>query len=197
MLNKLIYKLSKVYVYDYVEKSRNLKIECKETRYGYFDSIIAVESFIRKHNHDDNCFFITRTYIFNPTHGGQTESYLTERTYDSKCNILCDCPTHHFVVNFNEMFGNEHTRFTGRNNPIFKKGDTAWFYDEIDEILYKCKIGEIPFNEEQAKNYDCLEWYDDSYLVYPMPHKENIDNHQHIVSCMMFTDDFVKEIKTK
>ena len=191
MLNKLIYELTKVYVYDYAEKSRKFKIDCSSRPSGFFDSVISVEEFIRKHNHDNNCFFICRSYVFNPKHSGQTEDFLTQRTYDNTGNILCDCPTYHFVVNYNEMFGDKYGKFVGRDKCILNKGDRGWYYDEISEQLCKCEIGEIPFDTKKASEYDCLDWYDDSYLVYPMPKPQNLDNHQHIISCFIFTDEFI------
>lgn len=190
MLNKLIYELTKVRVYDYVDEN---EIRCRSIRFGYFDTVIAAEDFIRKHNHDENCFFIMRTFVFNPSHYGQTSDYLTERTYDAHAEMLCDCKTHHFVVNFNELYGRQATVFTGRDDCVLHKRDVAWFYDGHDDVLRRCEICETPFDTEQAKNYDCLEYRDDSYIVYPLPIPDE-DNHQHIISCYVFTVEQVKKM---
>lgn len=193
MFSKLIYELIKVYVYDYIDDSEHTRIDCHSCSSGFFDSILSVESFIKKHNPDKNCFFIARSHVFNPTHRGQTEDYLTERTYDCHGNTICDCSTHHFVVNFKEMFSEKPTRFTGRDNLVCEKNEIAWFYDEHDDILQKCEISEVPFNKKRAKKFECLDYYDDSYLVYPLP-KPETDNHQHITSCFIFNDEQIKNM---
>ena len=190
MIGKLIYELTKVLVYDYVDENT---IECHSIKSGFFESQIDAEGYIRKHNHDKNCFFIARTYVFNPTHSGQTEDFVTQRTYDSNGEVICVCSTHHFVINYHEMFGGEATLFKGRDDIKLRKNSVAWFYDEYDEVLCKCKIGEVPLSTKKAAKFDCLEWYDDSFLVYPLPLTDK-DNHQHIISCFMFSCTFVNNL---
>lgn len=191
MFNKLIYELIKVYVYDYTDSSETC-IECNERSSGFFDNLLNAEDYIRKHNHDTNCFFIMRSYILNPTHNGQTEDFLTQRTYDAFSNILCNCPTHHFIVNYNEINAEDDTKFNGRNDCLLNKDDVGWFYDEYEHALIKAIISEPPISVKNAKKFKCLEWYDDSYIVYPV---NDISNHQHIISCLLFTDEYVKKIK--
>lgn len=193
MYSKLIYKLTKILVYDYVEGSDKNQINCYSIGYGFFDNPLNVIYFIHKHNKDKNCFFICRSYVFNPIHSAQCEDYVFETTYDYKGDVMCDCPTNHFVVNYHELVDNEAIKFKGRTHPIAKKDDIAWYYDCCEEILQKCKIGEPPFNKTKAKKYEQLDWYDDSYLVYPLPIQE-YDNHQHIISCYMFSDKMIKNM---
>ena len=190
MISNVIYELKKVFVYDYVDDNT---IECHCIKSGYFSSHLEAEAFIRKHNHDKNCFFFARTYVFNPTHAGQTEDFITERTYDCNGNVICICPTHHLVVNYNELFSDEAARFKGRDDVKFRKNGIAWFYNEYEDKLCKCRIGEVPFTTNKAAKFDCLDWYDDSFLVYSLP-ETDIDNHQHIITCYMFGCKQVKDM---
>lgn len=184
-----IYQLTKVIIYS-EDKTEN-KIYCSSVPFGYFENTILAEEFIRKHNKAKNCFFILKSYIFNPLHNSQCIDFITERTYNYKGDLLCDCPTHHFIINKKNLFGQTDVIFKGRNNNKFKKEDIAWFYNSYEKTLEKCQIKEIPWTPDQVKKHKeiSLEWYDDSYLVYPV---EDNKNHQHIISCYMFTDDFIE-----
>ena len=192
MLNRLIYKLNKIIIYDYDDTNPNI-IQCRSLMSGYFDSTVDISQYIKRHNNDTKCFFIARSYVFNPIHSGQTNDCVTERTYDCYGNNLCICPTHHFIVNYNEINGAKVTRFMGRNNCVCNNDDIGWYYDKNDETLRKCKIINTPYDTKTAKKYKTLEWYDDSYLVYPLPLKKKND-HQHIISCYMFNEKFIEKI---
>ena len=58
MFNKLVYRLTKILVHDYVDNTHKNVIKCSKVPFGYFDNKFIAEEFIRKHNHDTNCFFI-------------------------------------------------------------------------------------------------------------------------------------------
>lgn len=190
MISQSICKLIKVFVLEHIS---DYEINCNEQDSGYFDGQICAIQYIKRHNKDKNCFFILRNYVFNPTHIGQTTDYINESTYDSDGELLCNCPTFHFVVNYKELRASEQTYFKGRNNPILMRNDIGWFYDTYQEKLCKCIVDIPPINIKDAKKYKSLDYFDDSYLVYPLPKTDN-DNHQHIISCYMFTDEYVQNI---
>ena len=193
MINKMIYELTQIEVYDYVEGSYKTQIQCHSMLAGYFMSQLNAEDFIKKHNDENNCFFILRTYVLNPKHLGQTREFIFEITYDHNGEILCKCDTHHFVVNYHELDTNESTKFKGRSKPILKAGDIGWYYDDYNNILQKCIVSKPPINKRDAKKYEWLDWYDDSYLIYPLIINYG-DNHQHIISCYMFTKNMIKKL---
>ena len=56
MFNKLVYRLTKILVHDYVDETHKNVIECSKVPFGYFDYKFIAEEFIRKHNHNTNCF---------------------------------------------------------------------------------------------------------------------------------------------
>ena len=194
MISEAIYQLTKVIISP--EHVFENKIYCTSWESGYFENTILAEEFIRRHNDTKNCFFILKSYIFNPVHNSQCGDFITERVYDHKGDILCDCPTHHFIINKKNLLGQTDVVFKGRDDNRFKKGDIAWFYNSYEEALEKCVIGEIPWTTEKVKEHKdtLLEWYDDSYLIYPVTDNKN---HQHIISCYMFTDDFIKSHVSK
>ena len=189
--------MTKIIVDDFYNNSHN-KIYCWEEPSGYFESEIEAISFIKKHNKENNSFFLLRAWIFNPSHRGQCNDYLYEECYNADGDLICKNPTYHFIVNFNELNGDKYIYFTGRDDVRLNKNDLAWFYDIRAHKLCKCKIGEIPWNTKKCKEFDQnLDWYDDSYLIYPLPIPEdNSDNHQHILSCYMFTDEYIQKLLT-
>lgn len=193
MLSKLIYQLNKV---ELVEHEDENTIGCHCSPSGFFDSRTGITDFVKKHTKQSNCFYVVKAWIFNPTHAAQTHDNLFEYTMDSEGQIICENPTFHFVVNFNELNGNEKTIFQGRNDDRLNKGDSAWFYDELECTLNRCEVCEIPFDRERAQQCEFLDWRDDSYLVYPCPVPEE-DNHQHIPSCYMFTEKDVDSMAPK
>ena len=191
MLNKLIYRLTKILVHDYVDNTHKNVIKCSKVPFGYFDNKFSAEEFIRKHNHDTNCFFILKSYVLNPIHSGQSEDNLNEATYDNTGNLICECKTHHFIVNYKELHGEEMTIFRGRNTDMYCKNSTVWMYDIYDNVLVKCIVGERPYNIDEAANNNSLEWYDDSYLLYSMNDKTN---HMHSLSCYVLSNEYVMNI---
>lgn len=190
MNSTIIYELRKVTVYDFADENR---IDCNEYHFGFFEGIMTAESFIRKHNHEHNCFFIMRSWVFNPMHNGQATEYLWERTYDINGKTICDCPTHHFILNFKQLFGERATMFSGRTRPKIKRKDIAWYYDRHNKVLQRCIVDEVPCNKTQAKKKS-LEWYDDSYIVYPLPLSNDLDDHKHVLSCYMITNDKIEKM---
>ena len=92
------------------------------------------------------------------------------------------------------MNSQEAARFTGRDMYRLKKNSNAWFYDMHEQKLCRCKIGGLPFTTNQAKKFGWLDWYDDSYIVYPYPENKE-DNHQHILSCELLTNTHVKNME--
>lgn len=194
MLNKLIYRLTKILVHDYVDNTHKNVIECSKVPFGYFDSIMSVEKFMKKHNHDTNCFFILKSYILNPIHGGQAEDNLNEATYDNAGNLICECKTHHFIVNYKELHAEETTIFRGRNTDMFPKNSIVWMYDVYDNVLVKCTVGERPYNIDEAAKNNSLEWYDDSYLLYPTNDEKN---HTHSLSCYVLSNEYVTKMFIK
>lgn len=188
MLNKLIYRLTKILVHDYADDSHKNVIECSRMPFGYFDNKLSVEKFMRKHNHDTNCFFILQSYVLNPTHGGQGEDYINEASYDSAGNMICECKTHHFIVNYKELNAEEMTIFRGRSTDMYRKNSIVWMYDAYDNALIKCIVGERPYNIDEAAKNNSLEWYDDSYLLYPMNDERN---HTHALSCYVLSNEYV------
>ena len=188
MLNKLIYRLTKILVHDYVDGTCKNVIECSKVPFGYFDSKMSVEKFMRKHNHDTNCFFILKSYILNPVHSGQAEDNLNEASYDNEGNLICECKTHHFIVQYNELHGEKPTIFRGRSTDMYPKNSTVWMYDVYDNVLIKCTVGERPYNIDEAAKNNSLEWYDDSYLLYPV---NDETNHTHSLSCYVLSNEYV------
>lgn len=185
--------MNRITLQKYADDSLN-EILCVEESFGYFASSIEAVAFIKKHNHLPNTFFTVKSYVFNPTHGGQCIDYLFEMCYDSMGELICKNPTYHFTVNFKELHGDEFTYFKGRDDDRLHKGDFAWFYDSYEKKLCKCKIGEVPFTSGQYKKYkkyQKLDWREDSYLVYPL---DDQNNHQHILSCYIFTEDFINNL---
>lgn len=193
MLSKLIYQLDRIEIGEHENEN---KIICHCSPSGFFDSKTGIVDFIKKHTKQANYFYVVKAWVFNPTHVGQTEDNLFEYTLNSEGEVICENPTHHFVVTLNELNGNEKTIFTGRNDDRLNKGDIAWFYDEYDCSLNRCKVGELPFDKDRAQQCDILEWRDDSYLVYPYPIPPE-DNHQHIISCYMFTERDIDNMAPK
>lgn len=191
MLNKLIYRLTKIIANEYADDSDKNIIECSRTPFGFFDSRIHAQRFIVKHNHDNNCFFILKTYILNPVHGGQSEDNLTEISYDAKGNVICECQTHHFIVNYNELNSEKPTIFRGRNDHVFEKKEEVWMYDRYDNVLIKCIVGERPYRKNELSSDVHLDWYDDSYLLYPINNK---NNHIHALSCYVFSDEDIHKM---
>lgn len=194
MFNKLIYRLTKILVHDYVDDSHKNIIECSKVPFGYFDSKMSVEKFIRKHNHDTNCFFILKSYILNPIHSGQAEDNLNEVSYDNAGNLICECKTHHFIVNYNELHADEMTIFGGRNTDMYQKNSIVWMYDAYDNVLIKCTVGEHPYNVDEAAKNNSLAWYDDSYLLYPINDKKN---YTHSLSCYVLSNEYVMKMIIK
>ena len=191
MFNKLIYRLTKILVHDYVDNTRKNVIECSKVPFGYFDSKMSVEKFMKKHNHDTNCFFILKSYILNPVHSGQAEDNLNEASYDNAGNLICECKTHHFIVQYNELHGDEMTIFRGRSTDMYPKNSTVWMYDAYDDVLIKCIVGEHPYRKNELSSDVHLDWYDDSYLLYPINNK---NNHTHALSCYVFSDDYIHKM---
>ena len=139
MLSKIIYELTKVLIYELDENDNNV-ISCHSMNSGYFESTVNIVEFIKKHNHDLRCFCIARSYVFNPVHAGQANDYINERTYDNEGNLLCDCPTHRFIVNYNEMNAANATNFIGRKNYICNKDvDVDEVVDALKDINLKRK----------------------------------------------------------
>ena len=191
MFNKLVYRLTKILVHDYADETHKNVIECSKVPFGYFDYKFIAEEFIRKHNHDTNCFFILKSYVLNPIHGGQSEDNLTEATYDNIGNLICECKTHHFIVNYKELHGEEMTIFRGRSTDMYCKNSTVWMYDIYDNVLVKCIVEKRPYNIDEAINNNSLKWYDDSYLLYPVNDKTN---HMHSLSCYVLSNEYVMNI---
>ena len=192
VVSDAIYELIRV---ELVEQINDNTIDCSQLPSGFFDSDILLRDFIRKHEHKKNVFFIVKVWILNPTHYGQTHENVYEYTVDSDGELICKNPTHHFVVNKNELNSQEATQFIGRDEYRLRKNSNAWFYDERTKILNKCQISDLPYTQNQAKKYEHLDWYDDSYIVFPLPlPKDKLDNHQHILSCMLFTQSFIKSL---
>lgn len=196
MFNRLIYKLTHVII-DNIEYVDNLPfVSTFEENYGYFESEISAESFIVKHKEEMchyNGFYILEAWIKEPTHLDQCATALFERTYDKDGNLICTELTYRFIPNQHDVLAEEFIKFKGRDNIPFKKGDTAMFYDWYNNKISPCKVGEVPFNTEAAKQFENLEYMDDSYLVYPIPIPDQ-DNHEHIQSCFMFTENQFKKM---
>ena len=191
VVSDAIYELIRV---ELVERIDDNTSDCLQLPSGFFNSDISLREFIRKHEHKKNVFFIARVWVFNPTHYGQTHDNIYE--YSLTCNgeLICKNPTHHFVVNKNELNSQEATQFIGRDEYRLRKNSNAWFYDMHEQKLCRCKIGGLPFTTNQAKKFGWLDWYDDSYIVYPYPENKE-DNHQHILSCELLTNTHVKNME--
>lgn len=196
MFNRLIYKLTHVIV-DNIEYVDGYPfVSTFEENYGYFETERTAEAFIVKHKEDldkYNGFYILEAWVKDPTHLDQCPTALFERTYDKDGELICAEATYRFIPNQHDVLAEDLVRFNGRDKVPFKKGDIAMFYDWYNNKILPCKIGEIPFNTEQAKQYESLEYIDDSYLVYPIPIPEQ-DNHEHIQSCFMFTEERFKKM---
>lgn len=191
VISDAIYELIRVELVECIDENI---IDCLQLPSGFFNSGVSLREFIRKHEHKQNVFFIARVWVLNPTHYSQTHDNVYEYTLSYDGELICKNSTHHFVVNKNEMNSQEATQFIGRDMYRLKKNSNAWFYDMQEHQLHRCKIGNQPFTVNQAKKYDWLDWYDDSYIVYPYPLVKE-DNHQHILSCMLLTCKYVNEMK--
>lgn len=190
-MSNLIYELEKIYVSNHSEITEN-KIDTYSEPSGYFDSVFLAETYMKKHNKDDtHHFFIMRSWVINPTYYDQVYDYITERTYDYEGNLICDCNTHHIATNLKILNEIDNIKFKGRDDCPYKKDDIVWCYKT--GYLIRCKIGELPFDTEKSKNYDCLDYTDDSYLVYPL---NEMCSHDHILSCYVFSTKFVNSLIT-
>lgn len=187
----ILYKIIKV---NLIENIDDNTIDCLSTLFGYFPYEFETINFIKKHNKDKNAFFIVKTYVFNPTHKGQANDNITESLYDYEGNLICKNKTHHFIIHHNDFKGDEDIKFTGRDDNRIKKDSDAWYYDEYEDKLFKCLVSEIPYSTEKCKQFGNLDYFDDSYLVYPYPLQKDKDNHQHILSSFMLTTDFVEQL---
>ena len=85
------------------------------------------------------------------------------------------------------------TIFRGRSTDMYCKNSTVWMYDIYDNVLIKCIVEKIPYNIDEAINNNSLEWYDDSYLLYPVNNKTN---HTHSLSCYVLSNKYVMKILT-
>ena len=105
--------------------------------------------------------------------------------------MICECKTHHFIVQYNELHGDEMTIFRGRSTDMYPKNSTVWMYDAYDVVLIKCIVGEHPYRKNELSSDVHLDWYDDSYLLYPINNK---NNHTHALSCYVFSDDYIHKM---
>ena len=196
MFTRLIYKLTHVIIDEVkIINDYNVAFTFEENN-GYFDYERDAESFIIKHKNDlnnYNGFYIIEAWVKEPTHVEQCFTPLFIKTLDKDGEIICYDLTYRFIPNQHDALAENDIKFCGRDNVPFKKNDIGWFYDWTNNRISPCKISELPFNTEQAKQYENLEYMDDSYLVYPLPIPE-YDNHEHIQSCFMFTDDMFKKM---
>ena len=196
MFTRLIYKLTHVIIDEVkIINDYNVAFTFEENN-GYFDYERDAESFIVKHKNDlnnYNGFYIIEAWVKEPTHVEQCFTPLFIKTLDKDGEIICYDLTYRFIPNQHDALAENDVKFCGRDNVPFKKNDIGWFYDWTNNCISPCKISELPFNTEQAKQYENLEYMDDSYLVYPLPIPE-YDNHEHIQSCFMFTDDMFKKM---
>ena len=85
------------------------------------------------------------------------------------------------------------TIFRGRSTDMYCKNSTVWMYDIYDNVLVKCIVEKRPYNIDEAINNNSLEWYDDSYLLYPVNNKTN---HMHSLSCYVLSNTYVMKIFT-
>ena len=196
MFTRLIYKLIHVII-DEIKTIDGYNVASTfEENNGYFDYERDAEAFIAKHKNDldnYNGFYIIEAWVKDPTHIEQCFTSLFIKTYDKDGNLICSDVTYRFIPNQHDALAEDDVRFNGRDDIPFNKGDIAWFYDWSNSCISPCKISELPFNSEEAKRYESLEYMDDSYLVYPLPIPE-YDNHEHIQSCFMFTEDMFKKM---
>lgn len=195
MFNRLIYKLIHVIIEDVKNIDNHIVAYTFEENNGYFETERTAESFIEKHKEDLNYngFYILEAWVKDPTHVEQCFTALFEKTYDKDGNLICSDETYRFIPNQHDALAEEEVRFNGRDKIPFKKGDIAWFYDWNNNKISPCQISEVPFDTEEAKEYENLEYMDDSYLVYPIPIPE-YDNHEHIQSCFIFTEEVFKKM---
>lgn len=196
MFNRLIYKVTHVIINEINYIDNYIFASTFENNYGYFEMERTANAFIKKHKaelNNYNGFYILEAWIKEPTHIDQCEMPLFERTYDKDGELICSESTYRFIPNHHDVLAEKDVRFKGRDDIPFKKGDIAMFYDWYNNKISPCKIGEVPFTTEQAKKYENLEYMDDSYLIYPIPIPEK-DNHEHIQSCFMFTEDQFKKM---
>ena len=189
---RLVYKLTRVNIGEVRLENNLYTVDTYETHSGYFLSEVAVNEFITEQNLEGIGFYIVEVYVYNPTNLYQCQSSLYEYTLDVKGHIICMNDTLSFSPNMNDVLAEEITKFHGRDDIKIKKGDRAWFYNGKDQIV-PCEIGEIPFTKKEAKKYGSLDFYDDSFLVYPLP-KPEYDNHDHILSCYVFSEDTFNKI---
>lgn len=191
--HRFIYKLTRVTV-DNVEVIDGYSCaNTHEDDSGYFLSELAIEEFILKHCEDNPGFYIVEAYVYNPTHLYQCSSSVFEYTLDRRGDLICSNDTLNFCPQSTELMADDLIHFKGRDDIKIKKGEIAWFYNGKDKIL-PCEIGEIPFTTEEAKRYESLDSYDDSFLIYPLPKPDGQDNHDHILSYYVFTEKTFKTI---
>lgn len=192
-MDSFIYILYKIRIFDGEKKN---ELNAEKTRFGVFDSMFAVQRFIVQHNHDNNCFFIAYTYVLNPIHSNQAFDNVTVLTFDTAGKIMCNCNTHKINIHYNELHSIEHMQFKGRHTDILKN-DYVWYYDDYDKTMHLATVMECPYNETEVKQHiekygeNLLEWYDDSFMLMPVG---IVDNHQHVLSCFVFTVDFIKTL---
>lgn len=193
---KYVYIMYKVTLYTL---DIEIGLACDKQYFGAYTSLFAAQQFIVNHNHDTNCFFIIYTTILNPAHSSQCVYGLTIATFDWHGELICDCDTYKENVHKKQLEGLQSTQFKGRDNVTIKRDDIIYYFDDFSHEINRGMVVETPLTTDEVKQRiekigeNDLEWFDDSYLIIP---EGDIDteNHQHILSCFVFTKDFIDKL---
>ena len=196
MLGSYLHNVSKVSI---VSKQQ-YHIVCEETKYGNFTTQLSLKDFIQKNNKDTNCFFINKVYVLNPTDVFQCSSYLYIEVYDHNGELYVANDTFIFNPHPNNLESYQRMEFSGRDyNRNFQKDKECWFYNEYDKYLQQCVIIERPITHSEYKKLShkmktSIEWYDDSYMIKPFDVNGNMCSHSHILSCFMFSNNYINKL---
>jgi len=195
MIGSYVHKLTKVTIIN----AQQYHIVCEEEHYGDFTNTLAVKEFIKKHNNDDNCFFICKVYVLNPTELYQCPTCLYIEVYNHDGELYESNNTFMFNPHPNNIESNERMKFIGRNGKtLLKKNGLCWFYNEYDKRIEKCIIVERPitlseYSKASKQIKESIEWYDDSYMVKPFDDNGNMTTHTHILTCFMFSNEYIEQ----
>ena len=202
MEEKLIYKLTKVEVWpeSWSRDYENGSADAYSYPFGLFDSKEGVVEFIKKDSTPKPLgkFFVVTVWLCNPVSSESAVECYYVYTLDESGDEICVNDTKNFALH-----DESEIVFNGRDDDRILDGDKAWYYDEYEGKLLRCTVGAGPLTKKECAEHHArtlIDSYDDSYLVYPDKYnpEEQSDEprlvHQHILSCYMFTDEFVKSL---